>query len=65
MSAATEVPSAEDHYQIDPLDDLAQTQKPVVYISANELFTTHALLLECLDEIVRLHLTRRARVRAH
>jgi Ras GTPase-activating-like protein IQGAP2/3 len=51
--AATEVPSAEDHYQIDPLDDVAQMQKPVVYISANELFTTHALLLEGLDDVAR------------
>ena len=50
---ATEVPTAEDHYQIDPLDDLAQTQKPVVYISAGELFATHGLLMEYLDEIVR------------
>ena len=51
--AATEVPSAEDHYQIDPLDDLAQKQNPVIYITTNELFTTHALLEEVLDDVVR------------
>jgi hypothetical protein len=62
--AATEVPSAEDHYQIDPLDDVAQMQKPVVYISANELFTTHALLLEGLDDVVRSCAPHPVRLRA-
>ena len=51
--AAADVPTAEEHYQIDPLDDLAQTQKPVIYISSEELFAALGLLLESLDDVVR------------
>jgi len=49
---ASTVISPEEYFRIDKYDDFAKTQKPVIYISQEEIYSTHALLLESLDEIV-------------
>ena len=48
----TEVPDAEVYFQMDEFDDLAQTSKPIVYISAEEMFAMHALLESNMDYLV-------------
>lgn len=46
---STKVPDAEEHFQITDLSDLTKTQKPVIYISPVEIFSTHQLLLDSLE----------------
>jgi len=44
--------SPEEYFRIDKYDDFAKTKQPSIYISQEEIFSTHALLLENLDEMV-------------
>jgi len=43
--------SPEEYFKIDEYDDFSRTAKPIVYISQEEIYSTHALLLEHLDGI--------------
>jgi len=45
--------SPEDYFRIDQYDDFSRTAKPIVYISQEEIYSTHALLLENLDELAK------------
>jgi Ras GTPase-activating-like protein IQGAP2/3 len=49
----TDIPSADDHFQMSNLYDFAKTSKPVIYISPQEIFNLHALLVETIDDIVK------------
>ena len=52
FSKAGDVPSAEEHFQIDKYDDLTRTHKPTIYISTEELYLVHALLIQYLEDVV-------------
>lgn len=51
MDAATVI-SPEEYFRIDKYDDFAKTKQPQIYISQEEIFSTHALILENLEEMV-------------
>jgi len=44
--------SPEEHFRIDEYYDFAKSKQPSIYISQEEIFSTYALLLENLDEMV-------------
>eukprot|EP00158_Paraphelidium_tribonemae_P005840 Partr_v1_DN27551_c0_g1_i1_m30118 putative IQ motif containing GTPase activating protein len=46
-----EVPEAEEQFQMSDMSDLAKTSKPVIYITPQEIYNTHALLADALDDI--------------
>ncbi|CAG8708367.1 14788_t:CDS:2, partial [Acaulospora morrowiae] len=45
----TEIGDAEAFFDIDEFDDLARTHNPIIYISPQEVFLTHELLMQQLD----------------
>ncbi|KAF0468087.1 IQ domain-containing GTPase activating protein [Gigaspora margarita] len=47
----TEVGEAESFFGIDEFDDLTKTNKPIIYISPIEVFSTHELLMQRLEDI--------------
>lgn len=51
FTQCAEVAKAEEHFQIDKYDDLTRTHKPTIYISTEELYLVHALLLQSLDDV--------------
>ncbi|CAG8697404.1 12716_t:CDS:10 [Gigaspora margarita] len=46
-----EVGEAESFFGIDEFDDLTKTNKPIIYISPIEVFSTHELLMQRLEDI--------------
>jgi len=48
---ASQVISPEEYFRIDKYDDFSKTQKPTIYISQEEIYSTHALLLETLEDV--------------
>ena len=47
----TNVPDAEEFFQMSDLSDLAKTQKPVIYITPQEIFNVHQLVTDALDDV--------------
>ncbi|CAG8492825.1 9034_t:CDS:10 [Dentiscutata erythropus] len=47
----TEVGEAESFFGVDEFDDLTKTNKPIIYISPIEVFSTHELLMQRLEDI--------------
>ncbi|CAG8437380.1 10108_t:CDS:10 [Acaulospora colombiana] len=47
----TDIGEAEAFFGIDEFDDLARTHNPIIYISPQEIYSTHELLLQQLDHI--------------
>jgi len=45
------VPEAEDFFHMSDLSDLSMTNKPVVYITPQEIFNTHKFILDALNDI--------------
>ncbi|XP_070541740.1 ras GTPase-activating-like protein IQGAP1 isoform X2 [Ptychodera flava] len=51
FAAAAQVPNLEAKFNMDEYTDFTTTTKPVIYITAQEICDTHALLLEHVDAI--------------
>merc|ERR1712188_158579 len=51
VSNVPRVPDPEDKLQVNKYMELAQKSKPIIMISLDEIFRTHSLLYENLDEI--------------
>lgn len=49
------VEDAETHFRADEYVDAAASRRPVIYISPNDIYATHSILVETLDVIVRSH----------
>ena len=47
----TQVDEPEVQFGIDEYNDLAKTQKPIIYISSNEIFSVHSIIEENIDAI--------------
>ncbi|KAI3643911.1 hypothetical protein MP228_010075 [Amoeboaphelidium protococcarum] len=47
---AINVAEAEEHFQMSDFSDLTKTSKPVIYITPQEIFNTHALVETTMDE---------------
>lgn len=47
----SDVPSAEDHFQIDRYDDFLKISKPTVYLAQDEIYRVHALMDEYKESI--------------
>jgi hypothetical protein len=45
------VPDAEEFFQLSGFSDAAKTSKPIIYIAPQEIFNTHALLSEYMDDL--------------
>ncbi|KAJ3121772.1 hypothetical protein HK098_003406 [Nowakowskiella sp. JEL0407] len=52
LREASTVCSSEEYFNIDEFVDQSRTQKPVLYITPNEIFHVHKLLLENQDFVV-------------
>ena len=50
------VKDAEDHFRADEYVNAAAERRPVIYISPNDIYSTHSIISDNLDIIVRISL---------
>lgn len=51
--AVIHIEDAETYFRADEYVDAAASRRPVIYISPNDIYATHSILVETLDVIVR------------
>nr|CAG8474586.1 11600_t:CDS:10 [Entrophospora candida] len=55
FKSVTEIEDPETFFGIDEFNDLTRTNKPIIYISPNEVFSIHNLLVQRIDDIAPDH----------